>query len=137
MPQPGIPPRGKLEKKAVCSPCCGDGTTSYSDRAFGIIAQRSLQGNCFQAECTGRWIVVHDAAAVLRLSGRMRREAEGGREADEAYRDVLFVYRAGWREKKNKDVGQIMRGKWRAGRGFILSMFIERKKKYFFVNRKI
>lgn len=81
--------------------------------------------------------MVHDAAAVLRLSGRMRREAEGGRETDEAYRDALFVSRAGWREKKNKDVGQIMRGKWRAGRGFILSMFIERKKKYFFVNRKI
>ena len=54
MPQPGIPPRGKLEKKAVFSPCCGDGTTSYSDRAFGIIAQRSLQGNCFQAGCAGR-----------------------------------------------------------------------------------
>ena len=131
MPQPGIPPRGKLRKKAVCSPCCGDGTTSYSDRAFGIIAQRSLQGNCFQAECAGRWILVHDAAAVLRLSGRIRREA------DEAYRDALFVSRAGWREKKNKDIEQIMRGKWKAGRGFILSMFIERKKKYFFVNRKI
>ena len=38
--------------------------------------------------------MVHDAAAVLRLSGRMRREAEGGREADEAYRDALFVSRA-------------------------------------------
>ena len=28
-----IPPRGKLEKKPVCSPCGGDETTTYSDRA--------------------------------------------------------------------------------------------------------
>ena len=71
------------------------------------------------------------------LSGRMRREAEGVLEADEAYRDALFVSRSKLREKKNKDIEQSMREKWRAGRGFILSMFIERKKKYFFVNRKI
>ena len=86
---------GKAGEKGCMFTVLGDGTTSYSDRAFGIIAQRSLQGNCFQAECAGRWILVHDAAAVLRLSGRMRREAEGGREADEAYRDALFVSRAG------------------------------------------
>ena len=29
-----VPPRGKLEKKAVFSPCCGDETTTRHDRAI-------------------------------------------------------------------------------------------------------
>ena len=81
MLQPGIPTRGKLEKKAVCSPCCGDGTTSYSDRAFGIIAQRSLQGNCFQAECAGRWIwyTMRQLSCVFQAGCAGRRKADGRR----------------------------------------------------------
>ena len=34
MPQAWIPPRGELEKKVVFSPCRGDETTTYHDRAF-------------------------------------------------------------------------------------------------------
>ena len=34
MPQSRSPPRGELEKKAACSPCCGDETATYYDRAF-------------------------------------------------------------------------------------------------------
>src|SRR5699024_7954811 len=31
-------PKGKLEKKAVCSPCCEDEATTYHDRAFFIMS---------------------------------------------------------------------------------------------------
>ena len=34
MPQPWIPPRGKLEKKLYFSPHCGDETTTYYNRAI-------------------------------------------------------------------------------------------------------
>ena len=36
MPQAWIPPRGELGKKVVFSPCCGDETTTYYDRAQKI-----------------------------------------------------------------------------------------------------
>ena len=36
MPQLWIPPRGKLEKKAVCPPCCEYETTACYDRAWKI-----------------------------------------------------------------------------------------------------
>ena len=38
MPQLWSPPKGKLEKKAVFSPYCGDETTTYHDRAFFIMS---------------------------------------------------------------------------------------------------
>lgn len=34
MPWLWIPPMGKLEKKVVFSPCCGDEATTYYDRAM-------------------------------------------------------------------------------------------------------
>ena len=36
MSQPWSPPRGKLEKKAVFSPCCGDETTTNMTGPFGL-----------------------------------------------------------------------------------------------------
>ena len=40
MPQAWIPPRGELEKKVIFSPCCGDETTTYYDRAYGKACTR-------------------------------------------------------------------------------------------------
>ena len=42
MPEPWIPPRGKLEKKAIFSKHCGDETTTYSNRAFLFLLSLSL-----------------------------------------------------------------------------------------------
>ena len=40
MPEPWLPPRGKLKKKAVFSPHCGDETARNYNRAFSIRCRR-------------------------------------------------------------------------------------------------
>ena len=44
MPWLWIPPRGKLERKAAFSSCCGDEATTYYDRAFRKMALRVSGG---------------------------------------------------------------------------------------------
>ena len=43
MPQAWIPPMEELEKKVVFSPCRGDETTTYYDRAFFFMSLSLLR----------------------------------------------------------------------------------------------
>ena len=89
MPWLWIPPRGKLEKKPVCSPCGGDETTTYHDtpkqskkagHASSLMAgmatvppsRRHRKGRCWPGRC----------ASSLAASPPQERQAVPQKKAD-------------------------------------------------------